>query len=284
MTASAFDQVRVRYILFAWLGLMFHVPGVDWILSKTGFDLPDYWWNLTYQLAGQGYFVLAVVVFGFLLGRVPLRECVGRYPTRNEISGGLELSAFLFVSALATDYLTFFPLSFIAPGFVEWWYIDLPDLIIYDGIRYPVLPNLVTLFSVCVVAPVFEEIAFRGIILPRFARKWGLRAGILGSSAIFGVAHPDTFAAFLFGIGMCILYLRSQSLLLPMLCHTLYNLVAWLTSFGYDIVLGPYFVYTLEDFQAWWPLGAVCGVVTACWVLLYFRRPRSDVRLALPVA
>jgi len=283
VTASAFDRVRSRYILIVWFALIFHVPGVTWFLWSLETPVQDHWWMLAHLLAAQFYFGLTIVAVALLLGRVPVRASVGRQPTRNDIIVGLELSAFLFVSTYVVDYLTIFPLSYIAPDFVRWWYIDIPNLILYDGIGYPVLPNLAMLFVLCVGAPVLEEFAFRGVILPRLSRKWGLRAGVLVSSAAFGIVHPDFVAAFLFGIGMCYLYLRSQSLLLPMLCHSLYNLTVWLLNVGYTIVQGPGFVNTLEDFQAWWPLGVVSGVVTLCWVLLYFRRPRSDVRLALPV-
>ena len=110
-----------------------------------------------------------------LVWRLPIGACWGRPPTRREVIGGLQLTAFVFVASLALTYLTFYPLSLASPDFVQWWYIDgYFPLLYYDSGIYPFLPNLLSLVSLCVVGPALEEIAFRGIILPRWTHKWGL--------------------------------------------------------------------------------------------------------------
>jgi membrane protease YdiL (CAAX protease family) len=79
--------------------------------------------------------------------------------------------------------------------------------------------------------PVVEEIVFRGIIFRRLATKWGLWPGILASSILFGAAHEqDQLGGIMFGIVVCIIYLKTRSLLLPILVHCAYNLLATLPS------------------------------------------------------
>jgi membrane protease YdiL (CAAX protease family) len=201
------------------------------------------------------------------------------------VIGGLQLTAFVFIASLALTYLTFYPLSLASPDFVQWWYIDAYfPLLYYDSGVYPFLPNLLSLVSLCVVGPALEEIAFRGIILPRWTLKWGLPVGVLASSALFGVVHADPPGAFLFGVAMSVLYLKSQSLTLPILCHGLYNLAVWLMEVQYIVSNGPEHYYTLEEFQEGWPWGAGAAVIAMLWVALYMRRPKSDIRWKFPVS
>ncbi|MEM8684412.1 MAG: CPBP family intramembrane glutamic endopeptidase, partial [Pseudomonadota bacterium] len=174
------------------------------------------------------------------------------------------------------------PLSHVIPDFVTYWFIDLPPLIYFDFGSYPVAPNLLNLLSLCVLAPVIEEIAFRGIILHRWAHKYGLRSAVLWSSLIFGVVHPDFLGAFTFGVGMCVLYLRTQSLLLPIICHGVYNLAVWLIEVGYILKDGPEYLYTLEQFQNEWPIGLTAGLIAVIWALLYLRWSTSSRTWELP--
>ncbi len=182
-------------------------------------NAPWYWWLVSYVLYGQLLFSLVVVLTVLLPRHFPLSAVLGRKPTPREVGSGLLFSAFLFFVAWASEYLVFFPLSYVIPDFVTYWYIDLPPLIFFDFGAYPVLPNLLNVVSLCVVAPIVEEFAFRGILLHRWAHKFGLRSAILWSSVIFGVVHPDFLGAFVFGVGMCEIYLRTQSLVLPIICH-----------------------------------------------------------------
>jgi membrane protease YdiL (CAAX protease family) len=282
-TPSAFSDVRARYIVLVWVGLAFYLPGSSLILSSLDFNWTWYWWDVAMFYLGHFYFFLAILLFGVLAGKVPIKTCIGRQPTLADVRGGVELTAFLFVASMATLYVTYYPLSFVVPSFVEYWYINTPYLVYADAGTYPVLPNLLNLLSLCVIGPVLEEVAFRGIIMPRWARKWGLRAGILSSSTAFAVVHTDPLGAFLFGIGMSVLYLKAQSLVLPILCHGLSNLVAWLIELGYLIAYGSEHVYTLQEFRDGWPWGLGCAVIVVLWVALYFRRPKSSVRWTLPV-
>ncbi len=50
-------------------------------------------------------------------------------------------------------------------------------------------PLLATALTVAVLAPLFEEILFRGVLLPFLARRWGWAAAILGSGLLFGAIH-----------------------------------------------------------------------------------------------
>jgi membrane protease YdiL (CAAX protease family) len=136
----------------------------------------------------------------------------------------------------------------------------------------------------CVVTPILEEFTFRGILLPRWTHKWGVSAGVLTSSALFAALHSDPFGAFVFGIAMCILYLKSQSLTLSMLCHGLYNFAVWLLDLVDELTLGPEYVFTLEELQASCPGASAQPRSPGFGPSSNLYRPKSDVPWRLPVA
>lgn len=78
--------------------------------------------------------------------------------------------------------------------------------------------------SVC--APVFEEILFRGFVLPSLS-QWIPMWGAVGISAVlFAAAHlslADLLPLTALGLVLGIVYSRSRNLLAPMLIHSLWN-------------------------------------------------------------
>jgi len=78
----------------------------------------------------------------------------------------------------------------------------------------------------CVLAPVLEEMLFRGIILRSFLLQYPRWLSILGSALIFGAAHMNLYqftAAAMLGIFLGWLYQRSRSLLPCIMLHGAYN-------------------------------------------------------------
>lgn len=79
---------------------------------------------------------------------------------------------------------------------------------------------------VMVVAPVFEEIVFRGVFLPVLVRRVGFWPGILLISLVFGGLHlhlPSFLPLFLLSVIFCLAYARTQSLWVPVGMHMVFN-------------------------------------------------------------
>jgi membrane protease YdiL (CAAX protease family) len=87
-----------------------------------------------------------------------------------------------------------------------------------------------------VMAPVFEEIVFRGFLFRGFANSWGWVWGALASAAIFGAAHLqlDVFLPLAaLGFVLAWAYKKTGSLWTCITMHALFNLiavVAWIVS------------------------------------------------------
>jgi membrane protease YdiL (CAAX protease family) len=90
-----------------------------------------------------------------------------------------------------------------------------------------------------VMAPLFEEIFFRGFLFRGFADSWGWVAGAVVSAAIFGLAHLqlDVFVPlFALGFALAWVYKRTGSLWTSIALHALFNLLSvlawWLLQSG----------------------------------------------------
>ena len=82
--------------------------------------------------------------------------------------------------------------------------------------------------AVAVVAPVVEELVFRGLMLNRLSRVMPGWLAALLSSAVFGICHghPVWFAyAFVLGAFFAFIDLRAQSILPSILGHLVFNAI-----------------------------------------------------------
>lgn len=93
-----------------------------------------------------------------------------------------------------------------------------------------------TIFFVtaCIAAPIFEEIIFRGFLLPSLTRYYSVGDSILFSALIFAIAHGSLAEAIplaTLGLILGIVYTRSRSLLASIMVHSLWNSATLLTLF-----------------------------------------------------
>jgi len=116
-----------------------------------------------------------------------------------------------------------------------------PERWLEDQANQSVVSLWILLFSAVLLAPVFEEILFRGFLLQGFL-LWAPRsrfACIVLTSLLFAVMHTQyvhwqTLAVLtLFSLLLCYARLRANSLLLPIFLHMLNNLIALLPSLWY---------------------------------------------------
>jgi uncharacterized protein len=80
--------------------------------------------------------------------------------------------------------------------------------------------------AVVVVAPIAEEIIFRGLILRGFLKRYSVRRSILLSALLFGIVHMNPWqfvTAFAAGIILGWWYVKTKSIVTPILGHALNN-------------------------------------------------------------
>jgi membrane protease YdiL (CAAX protease family) len=100
---------------------------------------------------------------------------------------------------------------------------------------------LILSFLVAVIgAPISEELVFRGIALPVAAKHLGTVPAVMLISIIFALIHLNTasfFPLFVLAIGLAAAYLYTQSILVPILMHAMFNAVQ----------LGLFFLYLHQE-------------------------------------
>ncbi|NDJ23874.1 CPBP family intramembrane metalloprotease [Nostoc sp. B(2019)] len=81
-------------------------------------------------------------------------------------------------------------------------------------------------FTAAIAAPFFEELLFRGFLLPSLTRYLPVWGSIIVSSLLFAIAHlslSEILPLTALGIVLGIVYTRSRNLFAPMLLHSLWN-------------------------------------------------------------
>lgn len=86
----------------------------------------------------------------------------------------------------------------------------------------------VTIALVCVLAPIAEEVVFRGVVLSALWTRWGAGVGVVGSAAVFAAMHVSLYAFVpigFFGLILAWLYVKTENLAVPIFAHALFNSV-----------------------------------------------------------
>jgi membrane protease YdiL (CAAX protease family) len=85
---------------------------------------------------------------------------------------------------------------------------------------------VIEIIAAAIVAPILEEIVFRGILLQFLLKKYSVPTAISITSILFALLHFDKsfISAFIHSIIFSVLAIRFSSLYAPMLLHGFYNL------------------------------------------------------------
>ena len=93
---------------------------------------------------------------------------------------------------------------------------------------------ILLLLTTTLLAPLFEEVIFRGVLLPILSREFGIVLGITISAFIFALAHlsiSEMPPLFILGIGLGITRLVSGRLSSSVIMHSLWNGMTFLNLF-----------------------------------------------------
>jgi uncharacterized protein len=115
------------------------------------------------------------------------------------------------------------------------------------------------------VAPIVEELAFRGFIYRAFERQWGWLASTIATSALFGIYHSYFWSAFAGSVIAICLLRRAGTLWAPILAHMLFNFMMWWPLLGQHLFPPK---AELGDPGAWWFHGT-CLVFIATALPVY---------------
>ncbi len=210
---------------------------------------------------------------------VALGQVLGAFPPSHPWFQLIAIVLGILGFSLGSFILSASGLALVAPGAVE--------SLLQDISGQPVVPSqgdaglrLLSIVTLVVVAPIVEEMFFRGLLLQRWAVKWGIRPAILVSSLLFGCLHANPVGLTMFGLLMAVIYIRSRQLWVTILAHSLNNSIAVLLSefSAGGQATGQAAELTLKTLQDGWLIGLVLVGVTLPGLMVYLYRnwPISD--------
>ncbi|XP_021757584.1 uncharacterized protein LOC110722622 [Chenopodium quinoa] len=189
--------------------------------------------SLTYR--GQAFYSLLTDVTEGLAGIAILHRCLSRFRPlppgwfKFSLKGNwhfdVALGCLMFplVNRLSQFNLDILPLLPSTPGTLS----SVEQSILA---RDPVAMGLyVMVVSVC--APIWEEIVFRGFLLPSLTKYMPVWCSILVSSVVFALAHFNVqrmLPLIFLGVVMGALFARTRNLMPSMLLHSLWNAFVFL--------------------------------------------------------
>jgi CAAX protease family protein len=110
------------------------------------------------------------------------------------------------------------------------------------GEHLPAIGTAITIVYAIVIAPIGEELFFRGVLFRSLRDRHGFWVGAVGSAIGFGLIHfiPGSaidaallmIVMFLTGIALCFLYERRRTIVAPLAAHVTFNVI------GIVLILG----------------------------------------------
>ena len=214
-------------------------------------------WEITWQVLIVGFFFVAQIALPLLLGilninpvnsslRIKALYVLGTYLAM--AAGGITVLYFSIKSFLP------FPEDWFKFQLKDNWFVwgfggylvALPSVLLVSLINQQIwhgqggsnpllflalqsqntVALLIFFITSSIAAPVFEEIMFRGFLLPSLTRYLSVTSAIFISAFIFAIAHlslSEVLPLMTLGIVLGIVYTRSRNLLAPILLHALWN-------------------------------------------------------------
>ncbi len=213
--------------------------------------------------------------------RVSPAALVGRWPRDRSWVFSLLLVLPVLLFSVGSGQLFFYFLAQLNPDFVLSLLSRQVPLPAAGG---SFVQGIVALVAIVVVAPITEEFVFRGVLLHRWAAKWGVQPAIVLSSLVFGLLHANIVGLTIFGAIVALVYLKTGSLWVAIACHACNNALAVTFSLlsGSNAPASP--EQMLEQFASDWLLGFVCLVLSAPWLAFFIARNWPPKGAKLPYA
>lgn len=253
-----YSHMRSRWLL-VWLVLYFSAVTVAVMTVRS--DSP--WFDTA--MNGSFFVMLGVWVFWECRKlQFDAPDVLGPFPRDASTWGKVLLAIPLLVAAEGCFWLLWYPISFPAPEFTE-------RFILHGTPPHwnPETPwnSLVEIAITVALAPIVEELVYRGLLLQRWALKWGAWRALAASSVIFGLLHNDVLGAIMFGSIMGFLVLRTGGLWIPIALHAFYNFITVVLEF----IPWAHIPTDVQNFRNAWPYGLACLLI-GCTALYLVRR------------
>lgn len=152
-----------------------------------------------------------------------------------KISDDFSISSYIkyAIMALGAGWFASLLMSLLMENLSSIIILDTPDFTAH----YDLLTNITLIIYTIIVAPITEELLFRGIMLNKL-KQYNKIYAIIIVSMVFGLLHgnlPQTIPTFIISIFLCLITLKSGSILPAISIHMINNGVAQITNINNDV-------------------------------------------------
>ncbi|MDO5778986.1 MAG: CPBP family intramembrane metalloprotease [Clostridium sp.] len=187
-------------------------------LSSMGVNTDsDFWYSISTTLSCIYQFGTILIITVFINKSFNISK---------DINNSFEVRKrdYLIASLLVVSYIL------ITYGWFDYILFSIPTGDMFKSVMeyFDSLPIVILLIESCVIAPIFEEILYRGILLKGLINKYNSKRAIVYSALIFGIAHlniPQGINAFLLGLILGTVFYYTRSIYLCMIMHFVNNLL-----------------------------------------------------------
>lgn len=188
------------------------------VLIEFGINIDsDLWYRVSTLLSIIYQFGAILIIIVFIKNKFVLK---------NEISNSFKTRKldYLIASLIIISYIL------ITYGWFDYILFSIPTGEMFESAMeyFDSLPISVLLIESCVIAPIFEETLYRGILLKGLINKYNSKKAIVYSALIFGIAHlniPQGINAFLLGLIIGTVFYYTRSIYICIIMHFANNLL-----------------------------------------------------------
>lgn len=119
--------------------------------------------------------------------------------------------------------------TLITYGWFDYILFSIPTTSFDDIMEYiNSIPVIVLLIESCIIAPIFEELLYRGVLLNGLLNKYSYKKAIIYSALVFGIAHlnlPQGINAFFLALILGVVFYYTKSIYICIIMHAVNNIV-----------------------------------------------------------
>ncbi|WP_243145884.1 CPBP family intramembrane glutamic endopeptidase [Clostridium chromiireducens] len=260
---SDFNEVKIRNVVFIYLiTIITLIIASFFILSSADGEISNSDMNKLCMQSG-------IILFSMLIYKVkPSKEkIINLY---NDFKIKLNVKEIIYIISFFTclniggSKLIIDLLYLIDPSFANDFINDIP-LTINSTTDY-----WMCFIIVVILSPVIDELTFRYVLFKRISKKLNIYAGLIVSSIIFSAINlcPEMIGNLALGVINCILYIKYENILMPMLICTINGLLYMLVVIPFQGFKTEYVTLT-SDYII---MNAISGTVLFSIGIIFFIR------------
>lgn len=168
-------------------------------------------------------FLSCLYQYGTLLLIITIVSRRISFSEENNIRFKLYKRDYLICSLIMISY------TLITYGWFDYILFSIPTTSFDDIMEYiNSIPVIVLLIESCIIAPIFEELLYRGVLLNGLLNKYNYKRAIIYSAFVFGIAHlnlPQGINAFFLALILGLVFYYTKSIYICIIMHAVNNIV-----------------------------------------------------------